>query len=187
MVRQGAPSTPANEPGRPRDTLNSSQEVAASVQSLLHASTAGGQPGAGPGGKTGEGATGSGGVSGPGSRAEAMGQGTGGWAGADGPDPRLSAYRRKVVAKLWPLWENAFPRWAIAEMRQGQVIIAMVIAADGGVHDARVKRPSGIPEFDTKCLQAVVRASPFEPLPANLGLSRMSWEISFEASNPVVR
>jgi TonB family protein len=187
MVRPGPPSIPANEPGRPKDTVDATQEVAASVQSIQQASTAGGRSGEGPGGSKGAGPTGSGAAEGQGSRADALGQGSGGYAAADPFDPRLSMYRRRVLAKLWPLWEDAFPHWAIAEMRQGQVIIALVIQSDGTVRDPHVKRPSGIPEFDAKCLAAVRRAAPFEPLPSNLGVHTMQWDISFEASNPVVR
>ena len=92
-----------------------------------------------------------------------------------------------MAAKLYPLWEHAFPRWAMLELRQGMVIISFTLIADGSVVSPFVKRPSGIAEFDAKCLEAVRRASPFEPLPSNLGVSRMQWEISFEASNPTVR
>jgi TonB family protein len=187
MVRQGSPSIPANEPGRPNDTVNSNQEVAAAVQSILHASTAGGRPGAGPGGQNGPGATGSGGREGPGSRSEAMGTGGGGYYAPDQRDARLSYYQRRMTAKLYPLWENAFPRWAILDLRQGTVIISFTVQADGSVLSPFIKRPSGIAEFDAKCLEAVRRASPFEPLPSNLGAHRMQWEMSFEASNPIVR
>jgi TonB family protein len=187
MVRQGAPSVPANDPGKPKDTVDATQEVASPVQSILHASTAGGKPGEGPGGQDGPGATGSGGQTGPGSRAEVMGNGGG---GSYVPNPReaaLTNYQRRMAAKLYPLWENAFPRWAILAQRQGTVIISFTVLANGSVQSPFVKRPSGIAEFDSRCLAAVRAASPFEPLPANLGVRRMQWEMSFEASNPIVR
>ena len=50
-----------------------------------------------------------------------------------------------------------------------------------------VTRPSGIEEFDRNCLAAVRKAAPFEPLPRELGLQAMRWEISFDAANPAVR
>jgi len=100
-------------------------------------------------------------------------------------DPALSMYRRRVLAKLFPLWEDAFPRWAAIDLRQGMVIISMVILSDGTVQNAQVKRASGIPEFDENCLTAVRKASPFEPLPANLHATAMRWDISFDAMNPI--
>ncbi|MBI5533564.1 MAG: TonB C-terminal domain-containing protein [Deltaproteobacteria bacterium] len=187
LVRQGSPSVPANEPGRPKDTVNANQEVASAMQSILHASAAGGKPGEGPGGSNGPGATGSGGLHGPGSRSEAMGSGGGGYYAPDQRDARLTEYQRKMAAKLYPLWENAFPRWAILDLRQGTVIVSFTVLADGSVANPFIRRPSGIAEFDAKCLEAVRRASPFERLPANLNVQRMQWEMSFEASNPIVR
>ncbi len=187
MVREGPPSIPADVPGKPKDTVDSAQEVAASNASLTHASPAGGRPGAGRGGEAGPGPTGSGGRDGPGSRSEALGPGGGGFYAPNQYDPRLTSYQRRMAARLYPLWENAFPRWAAEQMRQGTVIIAFTLAANGTVHQPHVRRTSGIAEFDRGCLDAVRRASPFEPLPANLGVRSMYWEVSFEASNPVVR
>lgn len=187
MVRQGPPSIPADVPGKPKDTVDSAQEVAASNASLTHASPAGGRPGEGRGGEAGPGPTGSGGREGPGSRSEALGPGGGGFYAPNQYDPRLTSYQRRMAARLYPLWENAFPRWAAEQMRQGTVIIAFTLAANGSVHQPHVRRTSGIAQFDQGCLDAVRRASPFEPLPANLGVRSMYWEVSFEASNPVVR
>lgn len=153
----------------------------------MDASTAGGRSGTtGEGGQDGPGRPGFGGVDGPGSRSSALGYGPGsnGWNGAD---PMLSLYRRRVVAKIWPYWGDAFPRWARAEMRQGRVIIAVTILPDGSLRTAQVVRPSGIDEFDENCLRAIRKAAPFEPFPKKFASSTLRWELSFDASNPVVR
>ena len=187
MVRQGPPSVAANESGKPKDTVDSAQEVASRVAALLHASTAGGRTGDGPGGSKGPGPTGSGGREGPGSRADTIGPGGGGFYAPNQYDSRLTDYQRRMTARLYPLWENAFPRWAMEQLRQGTVIIAFTLMGNGTVVQPHVSRTSGIPEFDAGCLDAVRRASPFDALPANLGMRSMRWEVSFEASNPVVR
>jgi TonB family protein len=186
MVAQGTPSIPSNDQGKPSDTTDSEQEVAAAMQSIVHASTAGGARGAGPGGQNGPGATGSGGVEGAGSKAKALGTGSGSGTDNDLRDTRRMMYLRKVMTKIHPLWANAFPHWAALEGLQGTAIVTFVLAADGSVTSATVSRPSGVPEFDENVRQAVVRGSPYGALPPELG-STFRWAMPFEARNPAVR
>ena len=184
LVAQGTPSVPANTQGRPQDTLDSEQEVATAMQSIIHASTAGGALGPGPGGQAGVGPTGSGGVSGPGSSARSLGTGAGGYLDNDPRDRRRTDYQRKARSRIDRLW--AFPKWAALEGMQGTVIVTFVINADGSVSNATVTRPSGIADFDESCRQAVLRAGPYGPLPPELG-SSFRWALPFEARNPAVR
>jgi TonB family protein len=186
LVPQATPSIPAEQDGRPRDTTDSEQEVALAMQSIVRASTAGGASGAGAGGERGPGPAGSGGERGAGSSAQPLGAGMGPGTDASARDRRRMDYLRRVLSRIHPLWRNAFPKWAIAEGRGGTVIVSFVINADGSVSSARVSRPSGIPEFDENCRQAVLRGAPFEPLPPELG-PRFSWSMPFEAKNPAVR
>jgi TonB family protein len=188
-VTEGRPAVPADANDKPRDNVDSVQEVAADVQSLLHASTAGGQPAAsGQGGEPGpEQPTGSGGPSGPGSRAAPLGQGQGPNVDLDGTDPRLSDYHRKLLAKIHPLWADAFPKWAALEGLQGLAVIQFTVRPDGSVAGVRVLRPSGVPEFDENVRRAVLRAAPFAPLPANLNARSVNFKITFDSPNPAVR
>jgi TonB family protein len=187
LVTQAAPSVPANQSGHPRDTVDSEQEVAMTVQSIVHASTAGGLLGGGPGGEEGAGPSGSGGPSGEGSRAAPFGGGAGLFTGLSDEDPRISAYTRSVRAKIDPLWGNAFPKAAALEGKQGRVIISFVIHRDGHVDDVRVTRPSGFPEYDENVRLAVLRAAPFDPFPPSIPGPSRRWNITFDANNPVVR
>ena len=186
-VTEAPPSIPADRTGSPKDTVDSEQEVAATVQSLVHASTAGGVLGGGPGGQEGSLPAGSEGALGPGSRAAPFGGGSGPFTGLSDADPRISAYRRSVLAKIYPLWENAFPKSASLEGKQGRAIIALVIYSDGHVDGVRVARPSGVPEFDDNVRLAVLRAAPFGPFPPNIPSPSMNWKITFDMNNPVVR
>lgn len=185
MVAVGTPSVPADAVGHPNDTVDSEQEVATAIQSLVHASSAGGVHGFGPGGQAGSGATGAGGVAGRGARSSALGSGRGRLLDNDPLDRRRSHYMRQVMAKLHPLWADAFPKWAAGEGLQGTVIVTFVIRADGTVGSASVTRPSGIPEFDENCRRAVLRGSPYPPVPPELGES-FRWSMPFEARNPAV-
>lgn len=186
MVSPGTPSVPADQEGRPQDSVDSEQEVALAIQSIVHASTAGGAPGPGSGGQTGPGPTGSGGDRGAGSAAPALGTGQGSGTDVNALDRRRTDYLRRVLSRIHPLWRDAFPKWAIAEGLGGTVIVSFVIGADGHVDSARVTRPSGIPEFDENCRRAVLRAAPFDPLPPELA-PRLSWSMPFDAKNPAVR
>jgi TonB family protein len=187
LVAQASPSIPANQSGRARDTVDSEQEVAATVQSLVHASTAGGVQGGGPGGEEGAGPSGSGGPTGEGSRAAPFGGGAGPFSSLSQEDPRISAYRRSVRAKIEPLWGDAFPKAAALEGKQGRVIVSFVIYKDGHVDDVRVARASGFPEYDENVRLAVLRAAPFAPFPPSIPGPSMKWTITFDANNPVVR
>lgn len=183
-VDRSTPSSFANDQGKPADTFDSEQEVAARELSIIHASTAGGRAGAGRGGQDGPGAPGSGGDRGAGSVSSPMGQG-----GSGAPDPNEAArigYIRAVQSKVHPLWANAFPKRAILEGLQGTATIRFVIEANGSVSSAAVSRSSGIPEFDENVRQAVLKGAPYGPLPQAL-LPRLNMSIPFTAKNPAVR
>ena len=187
-VTRGPVSVPANESARPRDDVDSDQEVATAVRSLLHASTAGGAPGDGQGGTGGGGEAGAGANSGAGSHARALGVGEGEIFDFWTSDPRLLPYFRQLHARIDPLWANAFPRSALLELKQGTVILVFVVHADGHVTvQWPPARPSGIDEFDRNCADAVRRASPLPPIPRELGVSSLTIRAPFVASNPAVR
>lgn len=187
LVAEGTPSVPANVQGKPEDTQDSEQEVElrASMQSIVHASTAGGLPGTGPGGQAGPGPTGSGGSSGPGSTARALGTGVGGYPDADPRDRRRTEYVRKARSKIGRFWKP-FPKWAALEGLSGMTIVTFTIRSDGSVAGARVTRPSGVAEYDENCRQAVLSAAPFEPLPSEIGAT-YTWALPFVDANPAVR
>jgi len=65
--------------------------------------------------------------------------------------------------------------------------LSLLVTTDGSVHDVKVTRPSGIPEYDENVRRAVVRAAPFGPLPPELHASSAHWSISFDARNPAIR
>jgi TonB family protein len=78
------------------------------------------------------------------------------------------------------------PMWALAEGRGGVAVIGVTISSDGAVHDLRIVRPSGIPEFDMKVSRALERASPYGPLPRAVRRTGLTLHIAFDAMNPAV-
>lgn len=187
-VVQSTPSIPAEQKDKPQDRVDSEQEVAPAPQSIVHASTAGGAPGQGVGGQTGPVTTpGSGGQTGAGSNAVPNGSGQGPDRDALARDARRNDYYRRVVAKVRRVFTpDLFPKWAAAEGRGGTAIISFVIQRDGSVTGVRVSRSSTIPEYDENCRRALLRAAPFEPLPAEMG-SQLPWAFPFESLTPAVR
>lgn len=187
-VTRGPVAVPAPESARPRDDVDSDQEVATTVRSLVHASTAGGAAGEGQGGTSGGGDPGAGASNGASSHAHPLGVGAGDIFDYWTSDPRLLPYFRLLHAKIDPLWANAFPKSAIAELKQGMVILEFTVFADGHATVAWPPvRPSGIDEFDRNCADAIRRAAPFPPLPRELGVGSLTIRAPFVASNPVVR
>jgi TonB family protein len=187
-VTLGPIAVQALRKNRPNDDVDTDQEVATTVRSLVHASTAGGLAGDGRGGTGGGGEPGAGGSAQGGSHPLPLGNGEGDWLDLNSTDPRLIPYFRGIHAKVDPLWANAFPKSAMLELRQGTVILEFSIAADG---TAKVSwppvRPSGIDEFDRNCANAIRKASPFDPIPRELGRAGLHVRAPFVAINPIVK
>jgi TonB family protein len=186
-VTQGPVAIPAIDKSKPRDDVDSEQEVSTIVRSLVHASTAGGPNGDGRGGTGGGGPTASGGTSGDGSHSKPLGVGDGDLFDLDTNDPRLVPYFRRLHAKIDPLWVNAFPRSAMLELKQGTVIIDFTIDENGTAHVSWPPvRPSGIDEFDRNCAEAIRKAGPFDPIPASLGVKKLHVRAPFTARSTIV-
>jgi TonB family protein len=185
-VPQARAAVPAPERARADDTVDSSQEVASAVASLIHASTAGGRFAvSGPGGEAGLEPPGSGGVEGPGSRARATGDGPGPPRSV-GQDAAVTGYFQGIVRRVDPFWKDAFPTWAIAEGRGGIAIVGMTLNRDGSVAALKLLRGSGVRDFDRNVAAALERAAPYGPIPTTLGRGPVTVNISFDALNPAV-
>ena len=139
--------------------------------------------GDGPGGQNGPGPSGIGGPAGPGSQSRAQGGGRG---PGIGQDLATIPYFRDMQRKLEQYSRDAFPQWAIARGLGGLATIGLVVLRDGRVAEARVVRPSGIPEYDRNVLDAVRRAAPYGPLPPELSARPLAMQMSFDATNPAV-
>jgi hypothetical protein len=187
-LTQGPPNVPATFIDKPRDDVDSDQDVATALRSIVHGSYAGGADGNGNGGTSGGGAAGADGVRGEGSHPAPLGVSDGAIYDLETSDPRLLPYFRRMKSKIDPLWQNAFPRSAILDLKQGTGILEFTVYRDGS---AKVtwppKRASGIDEFDRNCAEAIRRALPFEPIPSVLGVSELHVRAPFIANNFVVK
>jgi TonB family protein len=73
--------------------------------------------------------------------------------------------------------------WDVPELARlgwkGSLTVRYFILADGTVADAKIIRGSGIPPFDFAAFQAIVKSSPFRPLPADLNSKREGVTVTF--------
>ena len=179
-------AVPASERAAARDDVDSDQEVATVLRTLVHASAVGGVPGDQQGGSAGGGAGAVGGATGATSHARALGDGDA--VDFDTEDASLVSYFRQIHKRIDPLWAHAFPRSALIDLKQGTVILEFSIYGDGHAVVAWPPlRSSGIEEFDRNCAEAIRRAAPFPPIPRELGADVLRIRAPFVASNPIVK
>jgi periplasmic protein TonB len=88
-------------------------------------------------------------------------------------EPYLIQVRRKIE-RLW-----SYPAQALARKQEGEAVILFTIDAGGTLNDYYVTSTSGSPLLDEGALAVVRAASPFEPLPAALNLSRLHVTATF--------
>jgi TonB family protein len=73
--------------------------------------------------------------------------------------------------------------WDVPELARlgwkGSLTVRYFILADGTVADAKIIRASGIPPFDFAAFQAIIKSSPFRPLPADLNSKREGVTVTF--------
>ncbi len=163
-VAKGKPNVTADQNGTPQDTVDADQAVSYAMKSLVSTSTAGGNDvGTGSGGSGGGGTPGSGAKSGSGASALAAGTGSG---PANAPtDYRKTQWFLDLRRRLGPLVNGTFPKEQEMELRNGTVIVQLVIAKNGSVVDVIVTRPSGFPEFDQNVVTRLRGASNLPPVP----------------------
>ena len=85
-------------------------------------------------------------------------------------------YAAEMVRRIklhWDVPELARLGW------KGSLTVRFYILADGRVADAKILRTSGIPPFDFAAFQAILKSSPFRPLPADLHEEREGITVTF--------
>ena len=86
------------------------------------------------------------------------------------------AYAAEMIRRIklhWDVPELARLGW------KGSLTVRFYILADGRVADAKIIRYSGIPPFDNAAIQAILKSSPFRPLPDELHEDREGVTVTF--------
>jgi outer membrane biosynthesis protein TonB len=183
-VKQGAASVPAAITGKTADTTDSDQRVADAVRSIVQGSAFGGAQGQGAGGVQAAGDPGVGGTSGDGARPTMLGQG--GTYDTDPRDPNHTSYIASIQRRVAPHVQGAFPREATVDLKQGYVILDVVVAKNGAAQVVWPPvRPSGIDEFDRNCAAIVRRVAPFAPIPDALGKNSLRVQLRLRVDQPI--
>ncbi|MBL8721713.1 MAG: TonB family protein [Myxococcales bacterium] len=163
-VQKGKPTVAAGDKGAvTKDDQDADQAVAAALKSVVDTSPVGAvEPGPGKGGTTGPGAPGSNG-SDVGASSVALGSGAG------GESPKRTRWFLDMNKRIGPLVDKTFPKEAELELRNGVVIVELVIDKGGKVIDVTVVKPSNFPQFDKNVVTALRKAPGFDPIPDLVG------------------
>ena len=86
------------------------------------------------------------------------------------------AYAAEMIRKIKRNWEvPALARYGV----KGRLTIRFYINKDGHVDGERILSNSGVPPFDNAAFLAIAHASPFRPLPSDLGKDREGVTVTF--------
>ena len=83
-----------------------------------------------------------------------------------GPGRQRNDYLTRVFRHLEPYRVNQHN--ARAANQHGRVVTRVTLARDGGLLDVSIDSSSGRPSLDAAELDAIRKAAPFPPLPANM-------------------
>ncbi len=95
---------------------------------------------------------------------------------ASGVAVYLDAWKRKVER----IGTLNFPNQARRQAMSGSPIVEVVLASDGRLAEARVRRTSGYPELDQAALEILRLAAPFEPFSRELADRHDSLRFAYE-------
>ncbi len=86
------------------------------------------------------------------------------------------AYAAEMIRKIKRNWDvPALARYGV----KGRLTIRFYILKDGRVEAERILSNSGVPPFDNAAFLAIAHASPFRPLPSDLGHDREGVTVTF--------
>lgn len=96
----------------------------------------------------------------------------------DKKDACHMAYFKSVREVINTRWN--YPPLALENKWEGQVILELVVLADGQLEEVRVINSSGHSALDDEAVRAVRAASPFQPFPSRIQKSRLKVVAKFE-------
>lgn len=94
------------------------------------------------------------------------------------PKADANPYYQLVLRQI--AQHKRYPAQAKRIRQEGLVEISFDIGADGRLLSAQVSQSSQVPSLDAAALAAVTAASPFPPIPAELGVNRLSLSLPIE-------
>jgi len=93
------------------------------------------------------------------------------------PSPWIVAYFSRIQLEVEKGW--LYPVSSIERKEAGQVTVRIVISKAGGLLDVSIDRSSSIEELDEAAMDAVKKASPFDPFPPSLQQDSVAIKMNF--------
>lgn len=90
------------------------------------------------------------------------------------------SYQKKVLSRIAKA--KRYPRSARKDGVTGTATVTFVIQRNGRISQARIVKSSGDERLDQEALEMLQRASPFPPLPSDLGQSSLALTLPIEFS-----
>jgi TonB family protein len=89
-------------------------------------------------------------------------------------DERYVPYLRKIRRRIDQVWSyQPYPRKAAQQIEEGTTVIKFTINRDGSVAESWIITTSGSELLDKGAISVIKAARSFEPIPANLNLTRL--------------
>jgi protein TonB len=95
----------------------------------------------------------------------------------DTPDPRYADYFLELKRRIEANW--SYPEQALRRNQSGRGVIGFVLRKDGSVLEVDVLRSTGVVILDRYIENAVRFASPFPPIPGNVGADAIPISVNF--------
>lgn len=96
----------------------------------------------------------------------------------DTSDGRYIPYLRKIKEKIERIW--TYPLKAVEQKEEGTAVIKFSIASSGTLLEPVIITSSGSKLLDGETVSAVKAASPYDPLPVHLNLSKLNIVAEFQ-------
>ena len=95
----------------------------------------------------------------------------------DTADSRYTDYFMELKKRIEANW--SYPDEAIRNRKSGQGVVAFVLRKDGSVREVGVLSSTGVPILDSYIANAIRFASPFPPIPGNMGEDALPISVNF--------
>lgn len=90
-------------------------------------------------------------------------------------DSVKAAYQQSILNKIDSA--KKYPLIASRKSKEGSVVVEFTLHLDGSVSDILILESASFSSFNDAAINAVNTAAPFEPIPAVLGISKMSISV----------
>lgn len=96
----------------------------------------------------------------------------------DTDDKRYVTYARMIKERIMAHW--SYPQEARDNLLEGRLLVVFSLDKEGALTRLDIRQSSGHPILDQEAAGAIRNASPFPPIPAQITVSRLNVEATFD-------